>query len=438
MPLTAAQAISAREHILGTVFNQPDDSPLILSLIYGNVESIIDLIMLSEDEMATLHFVDAQGVKQFLPSELKEMLWAFSAYVAYRAYIKDPIQDNWTGVTRDDYDQFRFGPMYYALRSARFEAAANTNAVHVRPGFGATTTRTDSKKATANTNAVHDLHGLGATTTRAFSSKATVSTEASTPAHDPLGGFEMDIECANRLVPETRSSCMSRDAPYAHDVDGSGGASAGAGSKQEYDNPAEIVEDNVHDSSSMSQGMLKHIPPIHKVNLHEFSCIYDFVPASLHELRMGSEGDVNDPPPAMQDTYDFALANLHDLCMGSEGDVDNTLRDTEDPDGSLIASMLWRMKKLPYANDPPPVMQDTDDYAFIPASLHDLCMGSEGDVDDTLKDTEDPDGYLIAYGPVPMNLHYLCLGSGGSVDNSLPAMWECLRPFLHISCTESL
>jgi len=65
-------------------------------------------------------------------------------------------------------------------------------------------------------------------------------------------------------------------------------------------------------------------------------------------------------------------------------------------------------------------------------------MGSERDVYDTPKDTEDPDGYLTAYGPVPVNLHDLCLGSGGDVEDSLPAMWECLGPFLHISCTEPL
>jgi len=105
---------------------EPDDSPVPLALAHANIESTIDLVALKGIQLDKLAVVDEAGNKHLLSCRHVGMLRAFSAYVTYRASGDHPIDDNWIGVTREDYGDFRIGPVYFSIWSGLGVTATGT------------------------------------------------------------------------------------------------------------------------------------------------------------------------------------------------------------------------------------------------------------------------------------------------------------------------
>jgi len=144
MPLTGAQSISAREHIIGTILDQQPGSPLVVALTSAGIEMVFDLIILSETEIDALVYVDQQGIEHPLPVGHRGMLRALSEYVAHRDVSGEPVGDDWSSVTKDAFDQFRIGATYYAIHTG-----LNPSASRALSGTTARATRdplTDFKK----------------------------------------------------------------------------------------------------------------------------------------------------------------------------------------------------------------------------------------------------------------------------------------------------
>jgi hypothetical protein len=107
MPLTRTQDAAALRHIVVQVLNQPDDGLLMTALTQKHIDNVNDLTSLQEIDIQSLKYSAADGNLSALGAAHCGMLRAFCAFVRYRATQSSPIGDDWTSITRDDFNQFR-------------------------------------------------------------------------------------------------------------------------------------------------------------------------------------------------------------------------------------------------------------------------------------------------------------------------------------------
>jgi len=117
MPLTKTKAIAAFKHIVSNVFEAPDDGPLSKALEHAGYDNIWALITLRDEDIEALTF-DKSATEKDVPlgRAHQSLLHIFCHYCDHRTRNGTPIGDDWTAITADDFNDYRTGPDYSAIR----------------------------------------------------------------------------------------------------------------------------------------------------------------------------------------------------------------------------------------------------------------------------------------------------------------------------------
>jgi hypothetical protein len=113
MVLTRAERRKALDHVVTNVFMLDNaDNPLSLALTKAFLVDIYDILAMPFHDIKRLAYVDDQGNEILLPSGYQYMLRIIKHYDSYRTSDGDPIGDEWTTVTADQYDDYRLSADY--------------------------------------------------------------------------------------------------------------------------------------------------------------------------------------------------------------------------------------------------------------------------------------------------------------------------------------
>jgi hypothetical protein len=112
MPLTRTQDTAALKYIIETVLNQPVDGPITKSLTYIGFDYVTDLPSLRDADILTMRYSADDGTLTALSLPYRGRLTAFCAFMRYRTIQSSPIGDNWTSITREEFDAFRVNPYF--------------------------------------------------------------------------------------------------------------------------------------------------------------------------------------------------------------------------------------------------------------------------------------------------------------------------------------
>ena len=107
MVLSCAQKKAAVKHILEVVFDQAVDSLLHQSFALNSIDSPIDLVALSDNDLDRFDYHTDDGSSKSLPPADIGLLKAFKLYVVFRNSSTNPINDtSWLSITADDFNTF--------------------------------------------------------------------------------------------------------------------------------------------------------------------------------------------------------------------------------------------------------------------------------------------------------------------------------------------
>jgi hypothetical protein len=114
MPLTRTQDTAALKYSVERVLNQPVDGPIMKSLANLGIDFVSDLASLRDVDILTMTYSTDEDVGTLLALSLplRGRLTAFCALMRYRVIQSLPIGDNWTSITREEFDEFRINPVY--------------------------------------------------------------------------------------------------------------------------------------------------------------------------------------------------------------------------------------------------------------------------------------------------------------------------------------
>jgi hypothetical protein len=106
MCFTYEQKISAFKHIVKNVFNQPEDSPLLLALLDGgnNTHGPVSIVTLQDADISQLKY-SIDGNTHYLEYDDCLSLCIFRDFIKYKHSIKEPISntlDGWMSITRQE------------------------------------------------------------------------------------------------------------------------------------------------------------------------------------------------------------------------------------------------------------------------------------------------------------------------------------------------
>jgi len=490
---TRAQGVSALEHIVRVVLNQSTDSPVSKMLTHVSLEMIHDLLGLDHADIDDLTYVDDETEKK-LSLGHREMLRAFVAFVIYREETSAPVGDNWLGITQGEFDDFRAGAAYLIMRSSRAPTLDNsTSNAHIArsrivgskkgikhdaslpPTFKEDKQWDHSKRNTvvhAHDQDVAEVLEEGYSPVnqedKQVLNKASVElslssfVEVSSSITDTVPVISEPVSPVSDVISgDDTVVVMHQDSDYTTNVDVT---TIGDVMHGHNDNPKDdgvscapvcemtravwISPQSFQTSFFCAQSSpFQHTPAFSRqqVQLHQMS-EYSFVPVTLYDLHIGSDGDVNldrddckkfgchvEPPVCSHDMTlagsDLAalyhigsLVDTQDVCNDSSDklyyDTDskslvNELAINSVQACNLVSTMslrasimhpLWdstltnwptfiNSARLRSTSHPPPHLSImlVSAYPFLQVNLHDLHMGSEGDVDDTPEDMEEPD-----------------------------------------------
>jgi hypothetical protein len=109
MVLSRAQATEALAHVLGNVMGLQDISHIHQALDRDGYNNIFDFMSLNRLTIDDLRYQVDGDERNLLRAE-RGLLATFIDYVGYRQQESDPIGDNWTQITREQFDEFRVMP----------------------------------------------------------------------------------------------------------------------------------------------------------------------------------------------------------------------------------------------------------------------------------------------------------------------------------------
>jgi hypothetical protein len=112
MPLTRTQEAAALKYVVVTVFNQPNDGPLMKSLANDSIDHVSYLTSLRDTDIADLKYLEADGNLSAIGDDHRETLVAFCAFIRYRVTQSSPIGDDWISITRTGSNEFRNSPAF--------------------------------------------------------------------------------------------------------------------------------------------------------------------------------------------------------------------------------------------------------------------------------------------------------------------------------------
>ncbi|KAG7338518.1 hypothetical protein IV203_009103 [Nitzschia inconspicua] len=131
MPLTKNQKAQALEHILTNVFDLEAKNPLREALRDYGIAGIYDLIILEKEDLTNLTYLDeVDGVQQrnLVPRGTARLFIILKDFLRYKVAMGEPVDDDWTGITQEEFDSFRVGAVYLEA-----VAMANGGATRFKP-----------------------------------------------------------------------------------------------------------------------------------------------------------------------------------------------------------------------------------------------------------------------------------------------------------------
>ena len=127
MVLTREQSKNALEHVLTVVFGLPQTDPLVQALTAEGIEDMEELLSLHPRHIDQLSVVDAStGTATPVRKPRCNLIHAFHQYVIHQEEIGDPIAENWTGITQDQFNAYRRSPAYIASKKGTTISPAST------------------------------------------------------------------------------------------------------------------------------------------------------------------------------------------------------------------------------------------------------------------------------------------------------------------------
>lgn len=113
--LTRAQSRAAFDHILNNVFERGDDSSLKIALLRQGINDITTLANIRKETIGLLQYEDTRDEVTTLKTINlgdQSLMLCFRDYIVFRKTKGDPIEDGWTEITQEDFDNFRVDPDY--------------------------------------------------------------------------------------------------------------------------------------------------------------------------------------------------------------------------------------------------------------------------------------------------------------------------------------
>eukprot|EP00977_Amphora_coffeiformis_P007477 scaffold1638_cov103-Amphora_coffeaeformis.AAC.2 len=127
MPLSRNQSSQAFKHILEQVFGLEATSPLRVASKEEGTENLSDFLSLTADtiEQLTYTYKDGDGndVTVPVPRSHRRIITVFFDYIRYHDYKSNPIGDEWTSITKEEFDDFRISTEYLNARQGYGDTA---------------------------------------------------------------------------------------------------------------------------------------------------------------------------------------------------------------------------------------------------------------------------------------------------------------------------
>jgi len=106
MVFTRADGKAALKHIIENVLGLPDDGPLAKALSDMYIKDIRDVIVMPFEDIDSLVYTNDMGNEINLEKPFKWMIRVIKHYHLYRISEGNPIDDDWTSITADEYDDY--------------------------------------------------------------------------------------------------------------------------------------------------------------------------------------------------------------------------------------------------------------------------------------------------------------------------------------------
>ena len=115
---TAGRA--ALVHVLKEVFDLDDDDPLSKSLSEQHLTDIRDLMSYSFEQVQEFTYKDDTGASIPVPTHQLNLFRILQEYIVHRQTQGDPIGDDWTSITQEQFNEYRVSSDYLVtLQSGR-------------------------------------------------------------------------------------------------------------------------------------------------------------------------------------------------------------------------------------------------------------------------------------------------------------------------------
>ena len=107
MVLTNPEGSEVLAYIINDVFQLDDDDSLALALETKSCKDIYDLILMSDDDISSLTYANANKDMVKLQGALKNKIRIFQQYIMYRYCLNEPIGNDWESITAENFDTYR-------------------------------------------------------------------------------------------------------------------------------------------------------------------------------------------------------------------------------------------------------------------------------------------------------------------------------------------
>ena len=249
MPITRAEARAALNHAVVTVFGTQDDGPLAKALEKGGYQDIRDVLVMTPRDLDDLRYNDSTGAAVPVPRRHLAKIEIFCMFVIHRIEKGDPIGDAWTSITGQEFDDFCISPAFLATQHGLETPAVLSSSTPARACF-----------------AKSSLELLE------LDEKPTDEAKK-----EPVAEFEDELAAEVRTEPIAEFKRKANQAPV------------------DKTEPQPVSEIKVEPATEIKTGVPSAAPLFTTlVNETRGSDGNDFVPTALNDLRMGSEGDIDD------------------------------------------------------------------------------------------------------------------------------------------------
>ena len=113
MVLSRSQAQIVFHHVFNNVLGRTKDTPLQKFFIAEGIQDIFALVTINKSDFDKDLYVNVDdGADQKISRGDQRLVQVFLDYVTFRNSSNNPIGDDWTSITQDDFDSYRISPDY--------------------------------------------------------------------------------------------------------------------------------------------------------------------------------------------------------------------------------------------------------------------------------------------------------------------------------------